>query len=31
MPQSALRHSTPFAIQLVQDFFKDHTKIDVGK
>jgi len=30
-PPSALRHSTPFAIQLVQDFLKEHTKIDIGK
>jgi len=30
-PPSALRHSTPFAIQLVQDLLKEHTKIDIGK
>ena len=30
-PPSALRHSTPFAIQLVQDFLKEHTKIDIRK
>ena len=30
-PPSALRHSTPFAIQLVKDFFKEHTKVDIDK
>jgi len=30
-PPSALRHSTRFAIQLVQDFLKQHIKIDIGK
>ena len=30
-PPSALRHSTPSAIQLVQDFLKEHAKIDIGK
>jgi hypothetical protein len=30
-PPSALRHTTPFAIQLVQDFLKEHTKIDISK
>ena len=30
-PSSALRHSTPFAIQLVKDFFKEHTKVDIDK
>ena len=30
-PQSALRHSTPFAIQLVKDFFIEHTKVDINK
>jgi hypothetical protein len=30
-PPSALRHSSPFAIQLVQNFLKEHTTIDVGK
>ena len=29
--QSALRHSTPFAIQLVKDFFIEHTKVDINK
>jgi hypothetical protein len=27
-PTSALRNSSAFAIQLVQDFFKKYTKID---
>jgi hypothetical protein len=27
-PSSALRHSTPFAIQLVQNFHTEHTTID---
>jgi len=30
-PPSALCHSTPFAIRLVQDFLTEHTKVDVGK
>jgi len=30
-PPSALCHSTPFAIQLVQEFLKKHTEIDIGK
>ena len=30
-PPSAVRHSTPFAIQLVQEFLKEHTAIDIGK
>jgi len=28
---SALLHSTPFAMHLVQYFLKEHTKIDIGK
>ena len=31
IPQSALRHSTPFAIQLVNDFFIEHTMVDIDK
>ena len=30
-PPSALRHSTPFVVQLVQEFLKEHTAIDIGK
>jgi hypothetical protein len=30
-PPSAIRQSTPFAIQLVQEFLKEHTKIDISK
>jgi len=30
-PQSALRHSIPFAIQLVKDFFIEHTQFDIDK
>jgi hypothetical protein len=30
-PPSALRHSTPFAIQLDQEFLKEHTEIDVSE
>ena len=30
-PPSALRHATPYAIQLVQEFLKEHTEIDIGK
>jgi len=30
-PQSALRHSTPFAIQLVKDFFIEHANVDIDK
>jgi hypothetical protein len=30
-PPSALRHSTPFAIQLVQEFLSKHTAIDSKK
>jgi len=30
-PPSALRHATPFAIQLVQEFLSKHTAIDIGK
>jgi hypothetical protein len=30
-PKSALRHSSPFAIELVQDFFKKHTRLNPAK
>jgi hypothetical protein len=30
-PPTVLRHSTPFAIQLVQEFLKEHTTIDISK
>jgi hypothetical protein len=30
-PKSALRYSSPFAIELVQDFFKKHTRINPAK
>jgi hypothetical protein len=29
-PPCALRHSTPFAVQLVQDFLRQHTRVDIG-
>ena len=28
---SALRHSTPFALQLVKDFFIEHTNVEIDK
>ena len=31
IPPSALRQSAPIAIQLVQDFFIEHTKTDIDK
>jgi len=30
-PPSVLRHSTPFAVQLVQEFLSKHTAINIGK